>query len=292
MKNFIFLNYGIKIDKIYEKDSNKYFFMNNTKYYIYENIKNEKYIDILFNITNNMFYNNIKVNTFILNKEKKYITQKNDNRICILKVNDLENDLTLQYLKKFEFYSSNLDNYDIIDDWKRTIDNLEKEMIEYNKEFQVIQNSINYFIGMGENAISLLNNYKNEIINNNNSIGHKIEKNGMNLNNPFTFIKTNRMYNLANYIKFIFYKGTIDYDVVDLIIKNVSNEYEAIFLFSNLLYPNFYFNIIEEIIKDNKNEELLRMFINNRKKYNDLLFYIQTRFKNVKDITLISWISE
>ena len=56
------------------------------------------------------------------------------------------------------------------------------------------------------------------------------------------------MYNLANYIKFIFYKGTIDYDVVDLIIKNVSNEYEAIFLFSNLLYPNFYFNIIEEII--------------------------------------------
>ena len=60
MKNFIFLNYGIKIDKIYEKDSKKYFFMNNTKYYIYENIKNEKYIDILFNVTNNMFYNNIK----------------------------------------------------------------------------------------------------------------------------------------------------------------------------------------------------------------------------------------
>lgn len=286
------MNYGIRIDKIFEKDGRKYFFKDNTKYYIYEDIKDDKYVDNLFNITNNMYYNNIDVNTFILNKENKFITKKGNNKICILKVNDLEKDLTLQYLKKFEFYNNNLNDYDIVEEWKNTIDNLEKEMIEYNKEFQIIQNSINYFIGMGENAISLLNTYKNEITINNNSIGHKIEKNCININNPFNFIKTNRMYNLANYIKFNFYNGTINYDIIDSIINNINNEYESVFLFSNLIYPSFYFNIVKEVLRKNRNEEYLNIFIKNRKRYNDLLVYIQNRFKNVKEIALISWISE
>ena len=278
MKNYIYLNYGIKIDKIFVKGKEKYFFYNNTKYYIVENIKDINFVDNLFNLTNRLYYNNLTINTFILNNENKYLTNKDGNNICILKVNNMESNYTLDYINKFESFNCNLADYDIVNDWKKTVDNLEKEMIEYNKEFPIIQNSINYFIGMAENAISLLNNYKKEIINNNNSIGHKIKLTNTNLDNPFNFIKTNRMYDLSNYIQYKFYTN--------------KNDYEAIFLFSNLLFPKFYFDMVVDILNNIVNEEKLNVFINNIKNYKELLIYVQKRLKNVKEIQLISWISE
>lgn len=292
MKNYIYLNYGIKIDKIFVKGKEKYFFYNNTKYYIVENIKDINFVDNLFNLTNRLYYNNLTINTFILNNENKYLTNKDGNNICILKVNNMESNYTLDYINKFESFNCNLADYDIVNDWKKTVDNLEKEMIEYNKEFPIIQNSINYFIGMAENAISLLNNYKKEIINNNNSIGHKIKLTNTNLDNPFNFIKTNRMYDLSNYIQYKFYTNKNDYDEIEKMIKSIRNEYEAIFLFSNLLFPKFYFDMVVDILNNIVNEEKLNVFINNIKNYKELLIYIQNRLKNVKEIQLISWISE
>ena len=292
MKNYIYLNYGIKIDKIFVKGKEKYFFYNNTKYYIVENIKDINFVDNLFNLTNRLYYNNLTINTFILNNENKYLTNKDGNNICILKVNNIESNYTLDYINKFENFNCNLDDYDIVNEWKKTVDNLEKEMIEYNKEFPIIQNSINYFIGMAENAISLLNNYKKEIINNNNSIGHKIKLTNTNLDNPFNFIKTNRMYDLSNYIQYKFYTNKNDYDEIEKMIKSIRNEYEAIFLFSNLLFPKFYFDMVVDILNNIVNEEKLNVFINNIKNYKELLIYIQNRLKNVKEIQLISWISE
>ena len=292
MKNYIYLNYGIKIDKIFVKGKEKYFFYNNTKYYIVENIKDINFVDNLFNLTNRLYYNNLTINTFILNNENKYLTNKDGNNICILKVNNMESNYTLDYINKFENFNCNLDDYDIVNEWKKTVDNLEKEMIEYNKEFPIIQNSINYFIGMAENAISLLNNYKKEIINNNNSIGHKIKLTNTNLDNPFNFIKTNRMYDLSNYIQYKFYTNKNDYDEIEKMIKSIRNEYEAIFLFSNLLFPKFYFDMVVDILNNIVNEEKLNVFINNIKNYKELLIYVQNRLKNVKEIQLISWISE
>lgn len=292
MKNYIYLNYGIKIDKIFVKGKEKYFFYNNTKYYIVENIKDINFVDNLFNLTNRLYYNNLTINTFILNNENKYLTNKDGNNICILKVNNMESNYTLDYINKFESFNCNLADYDIVNEWKKTVDNLEKEMIEYNKEFPIIQNSINYFIGMAENAISLLNNYKKEIINNNNSIGHKIKLTNTNLDNPFNFIKTNRMYDLSNYIQYKFYTNKNDYDEIEKMIKSIRNEYEAIFLFSNLLFPKFYFDMVVDILNNIVNEEKLNVFINNIKNYKELLIYVQNRLKNVKEIQLISWISE
>ena len=110
MKNYIYLNYGIKIDKIFVKGKEKYFFYNNTKYYIVENIKDINFVDNLFNLTNRLYYNNLTINTFILNNENKYLTNKDGNNICILKVNNMESNYTLDYINKFENFNCNLDD--------------------------------------------------------------------------------------------------------------------------------------------------------------------------------------
>ena len=289
MKNFILLNYNIEVDKIY---SDKYFFVNDEKIYIIRTNKKDKEIDYLASLSNELFLNGIKVNTFIINNEKKYFTKKDNINIVLLRVNEYENDFNINDIIRFQNINSDLENVNIIDKWSKTIDDLENELVDYNEEYQLIQNSIDYFIGMGENAISLLNNHKDKIVND--SIGHLINYKVFNkciLNNPFNFIKINKMYDIANYIKYKLLTNRIDYDEIDIIINN-NSDIENIYLFSCMMFPNIYFDLVNNIIKENETEETLNKIINIIKDHRILLINMQNSMKNVKDVKLITWLSD
>ena len=289
MKNFILLNYNIEVDKIY---SDKYFFVNDEKIYIKKKKKKDKEIDYLAALSNELFLNGIKVNTFIINNEKKYFTKKDNINIVLLRVNEYENDFNINDIIRFQNINSDLENVNIIDKWSKTIDDLENELVDYNEEYQLIQNSIDYFIGMGENAISLLNNHKDKIVND--SIGHLINYKVFNkciLNNPFNFIKINKMYDIANYIKYKLLTNRVDYDEIDIIINN-NSDIENIYLFSCMMFPNIYFDLVNNIIKENETEETLNKIINIIKDHRILLINMQNSMKNVKDVKLITWLSD
>ena len=291
MKDILYSNYDIRVDEIYIKNNKHFFFINNNKIYIYECSKEElDKINKLIIITNEL-YKIIKVNTFIKNKNNTFFTKHNENFIVLVKVNNIENDFDKNDIYKFWNINTNLDNYNIIDEWTKEVDDLENKMIEYNKEFQLIQESINYFIGMAENAIELLNDNKKIINNYNDSIGHKLSYelfNSNSLYNPFTFIKTNKMYDVSNYIKYIFLKNEIDYNEVESFFINGS-EYENIFLFCNLLYPSVYFDLVKKILAGEEEESKIKLFINKIKKYNKLLRFCKKIVKNNKNIQLINW---
>ena len=102
MKNFIFLNYNINIEKIYTDDEKKYFFINDTKIYIKKYGNDVKYLDTLVELTNQLYYNNLNVYTFLLNNENKYYTKKDNEYIILLKVNSFENDVNIDSLLKFQ----------------------------------------------------------------------------------------------------------------------------------------------------------------------------------------------
>ena len=289
MKNFILLNYNIEVDKIY---SDKYFFVNDEKIYIIRTNKKDKEIDYLAALSNELFLNGIKVNTFIINNEKKYFTKKDNINIVLLRVNEYENDFNINDIIRFQNINSDLENVNIIDKWSKTIDDLENELVDYNEEYQLIQNSIDYFIGMGENAISILNNHKDKIVND--SIGHLINYKVFNkciLNNPFNFIKINKMYDIANYIKYKLLTNRVDYDEIDIIINN-NSDIENIYLFSCMMFPNIYFDLVNNIIKENETEETLNKIISIIKDHRILLINMQNSMKNVKDVKLITWLSD
>ena len=292
MKNFILINYDYKVSTIYNKNNTIYFYINNEKVYIMETNKSDKEIDYLANLSNNMYNKGIKVNTFLLNNSNKYYTKKDNVNIVLLKVNDYEEDISLNNLSKFENFNNDLHSVNILEEWKNEIDDLENELVSYNKEFPLIQKSVNYFIGCAENAIQLLGYYKEHILFNNNSIGHKVDYNlynKCNINNPFTFIKINRMYDLSNYIKYMFLINKVDYEEIDTIIKD-NNEYENAYLFACLLYPNTYISLVNSILKDREDEDKINLFINKIKDYRELLVYIQNMIKNVKQVELITWL--
>lgn len=294
MKNIIFNNYNISVKRIYIKNNQKYFFYNNTKIYIICN-KNYNNIDELFNTSNRLYDMGIKVNTFILNTMGKSYTKYKNGYISLLKVNNFEEYIDLEDIKKFEDIINNIPEYDILKDWKDNIDYLEKNIIEYDDEYPTIQKSINFYIGIGENAIQILEKYNSQISRNNNSIGHlvtyKIFSDGE-LYNPFSFIKTNRTYDLSNYIKYKFLNNDINYSEIDFILNNlIFNGYEAVFFFSNILYPNIYFDLLKRIIDNQVDESLLEKYLKYRNNYRKLVVYIKKYLEEKDDeIKKLKWL--
>ena len=292
MKNFIFNNYDINIKDIYKNSDSYFFYVNNEKIYIIKYKGKEEYLKQLFDLTNDLYYRNIMVNTFIINNKNNFYTKKDDSFIILLRENNNYSDIEFSDLTSFFNINTSLDSYDIIAKWSSEIDTLESELIEYNKEYSIIQNSIDYFIGIGENAIELMSNYSNLVESNNDSIGHLVnyklfERNT--LYNPFLFIKTNKMYDVANYIKYKFVNNNISYDEIENIFKKC-NEYEEVFLFSCLMFPSTYFDLVKNVLLKEEDEKKILFFVNKVDSYKELLVYCKSLVKNNINIRLINWI--
>ena len=113
MKNLILKNYDINIDKIVLKDDNTFFFYNNIKIYIVlynDEITNLEY---LFRLSNELYFNGIKINTFLLNNESKMYTKIDSNNIVLMRENQIENDVCINDLLKFERINNNLKSFNI-----------------------------------------------------------------------------------------------------------------------------------------------------------------------------------
>ena len=292
MKNFIKKNYNLNPKKIYKKNNQYFFFSNSEKIYIIKTKKDKNELNKLFQLSNELYKYNIPVMTFILNNNGEYLCKKDSDSIILLKnntINDNEN-ITLDDIFKYNINTDIIKEYNIVSEWEKNIDDLENEMTEYNKEFPTIQNSLDYFIGLSENAIQLIKNIK--IINN--SLGHNLylnEYSKENYNNPLNIIKTNRMYDISKYLKYKFYFDVINYDELYYVIKNNINDIDnLIFFFSAMLYQDDYFECVKNILNGISEEKELLIYIKNINKYEELLKYIKDNLHNIKYIEDITWL--
>ena len=291
MKNFLYSNYGIKVDKIYKNDKEMFFFCNNEKIHIRKN-NDINHLNMLYELTNYLYSHHIPTYTFIHNNKNKPYTHLNKNEVVLLKENNNNDYVSLNTLNMYRNIKTKLYNYNIFIEWSNEVDLIEKELMEYNKEYPLIQESIDYFIGLAENAIELIGNFKNMIDANNNSIGHIVDYNllnNMSINDPFTFIKTNIMFDYANYIKYKYVLNEIDYNELDSIFNSLS-EYESIYLLSCLIYPSTYFSLVKSILLKKEEEEKLIFIIKKIDNYNQLLLFCKSRVKSKVISNLLSWI--
>lgn len=275
MKNYIYENYGIRISKIY----NDYFFIGDDKVLIFKTTKDEKYLNKLVDITNYLFEHNIMVNTFLINKKSNFYTKKDDYYIVLLKVNERENKIEYDDIKKYRYIPNDLERIDFKTKFEKEVDLIEK-YAEDNSENKLINDSYNYFIGLCENSIQLLNDYKNIDY----TIIHELNIYNKNeFNNPFNFIKGNYTYDLANYIKYNFFNNTLNYDELYEILIKVTNENDQVFLFSCLLFADYYLKAIN-------NSKKIKFILKNVDNYKDLLIYCKNIYKNNVILTSINWL--
>lgn len=292
MKNFIKSKYNLNPLKIYKKNNYYFFFSNNDKIYIIKSQKSKDYLDKLVKISNDLYNNGILISTFIINNNGEYYTKKGNEYIVLLKYNDISaNDITLNDLNKyFAINHRDLESNNLAKEWENTIDTIENEMSEYNKEYSLVQESLNYFVGISENAIQMIK----EVNFSTNNISHKININNFNrfeLNNPFNLINSNKMYDISNYIKYNFYNYTIDYNELHEII-NKSSKDDIVVLFCLLLYQEEYFEIVKKILLGKTDEKELNKYINRVNDYKSLLRYIKNSLHNVSIFNGLEWIDK
>ena len=67
---------------------------------------------------------------------------------------------------------------------------------------------------------------------------------------------------------------------------------EYILLISRMLYPSYYFDLIDRIIFNNENEKILESIINRKEEYLDIIRNIYIHANNIRRINIpyIEWI--
>lgn len=304
MKNAINYYYKLLVDNISKKGDEYYFYLNNEEYRLI--VFNRPFEDInsIYKLNIEMINNNILVHQIILNKDSEVVTNINNKPYLLLKLCAYKNDkIFINDIKYYQTYTSNLiyDNdllrTNWIQMWSDKIDYYEYQISELGKKYPILINSLSYYIGLGENAISYITNKENY---NDTSlvkvVSHKriVIKNGsFDFYNPINFIIDNRVRDISEYIKNSFFYNEFNMHEIKLYLDNINfNEYEYNLLYSRLLFPSYYFDIYDEVINNNLPEEKIIDIIKKNASYEDFLYKMYIYITKEKNIFLepIEWL--
>lgn len=304
MKNAINHYYNLYPDKIYKESDHFYFYLDDIKINIYKLERNITELLELVRISNELYKNKILVSTFIINKNGGFYFNLDEENYSLLKVNNYEKD-TIDYydISKFNKILSSLrvetlNNLPWNISWTNTIDRLEEAMKEYNKEFVLIQDRINYYIGLAENAVMYINNISEE--NKNTTlpkvISHKRINSKTNIEdfyNPLNIMFDYEIRDLAFYVQNSFFDNTFDFDELEkyLNFKNF-NRYSIGLFYGRLLYPSYYFDKLELILNGILDEKVLNYYHDKTTEYEDFLYDLYNLLKLKYSIPKIDWINE
>lgn len=298
MKNDINYYYNLVTNDIHQTGKKYYFTINEEQYVFipYDRLIND--INNLYEISINLFRQNIYCHQIVMNNKKELVTNLNGEPYILLRIyiNNNEkiniNDIFYfnfiavgnQYesLKKNNWYSL----------WTRKIDYYEEQIREFGKKHPLIRESFSYFIGVTETGIMLLQN--SGITDNSLVIGHKRIKQNTNyfeLYNPLNFVIDCKARNFSEYIKdsYINDKITIE-EIKDYLKYSNLNSNELYMFFIRLFYPSFYFDVYDDIILNQVDEKELEESIKKIPKYETLIKEMYLFLKNYVSIPDIEWI--
>lgn len=300
MKNIINFYYGMNVMNIYEYKNNIYFLYNDIKYCFVKYDRNKRELKGLINICNKLKERNILTNEFVCNKFNSFITPYNNEDYILIKNNVKDYKINLNNILHLQNNTINIcsdinlirDNY--VELWKNKVDFYEKQLSSISNKYQLIKKTLDYYIGLGENAIVYLTN--NYINNNYVVLSHRRiteERDSFDFYNPLNYIFSNRSRDIADYIKTSFFYDDISFDTILTFLHYTNlNREDYILLIARLLYPTYYFDLIDRVLFQNEEEEVLKKIIDKNEEYINLLksifYYINYNLK--MNIPILDWI--
>lgn len=288
MKNTIMYYYGFENISIIRQKRRKYIKHNNDIYIICR-VYNEKEVLELYEITrgNPFFYK------FIPNKDGSIFTMYQDFIFVLLKINDKssmitqnKNQISLDENKKY--YLDRSDWYEL---WTRKNDYYEYQYQHIKGKYKVIDESINYYIGLAENAISYIANIPINL--------KEQEKKGLypkrllesEYHNPLNYVIDYKERGLSETLKYLFLnKKYLSQNIENIILSYNCTETGYKLLYGRMLYPSMYFDIYDKVINDFENEKELVNVIKRLKEYEEYLKEIYRIISKHTKIKNIDWL--
>lgn len=273
--------YGIDINEYKDYNDGIIFFIGGDYYYFTKSLYDEDYINALFNICSEL--KNVKLHSFVLNKENKLISDG----YILFKLNTLIDDITIQDIYNFIKVdcSKYKKDYIYMDKfWEDKIDYLEIQLTELSNN-KLINNSFDYFVGLAEILILYLkNNFNKEDIKL--CLSHKCfnSLNTIDFYNPLNISFDIYIKDIASYIRI-----TKDRELLLNIIDKESRNLNYLkYFFVRMVFPFNYFYEISNVLIDGKaNEELVRI-VNNVYEYECYMYEMEKLF----GIYIFSWIKK
>lgn len=288
MKNTIMYYYGFENISIIRQKKRKYIKHNNDIYIICR-VYNEKEVLELYELTrgNPFFYK------FIPNKDGSIFTMYQDFIFVLLKINDKssmitqnKNQISLDENKKY--YLDRSDWYKL---WTRKNDYYEYQYQHIKGKYKVIDESINYYIGLAENAIIYIANIPINL--------KEQEKKGLypkrllesEYHNPLNYVIDYKERGLSETLKYLFLnKKYLSQNIEKIILSYNCTEIGYKLLYGRMLYPSMYFDIYDKVINDFENEKELVNVIKRLKEYEEYLKEIYRIISKHTKIKNIDWL--
>lgn len=269
MRNTIKYFYNIDIDNIRYEDG-MYIFNN----YIFKELINPINIELY----NYCIEHKIYLHKIIYNINNNYITSYENKNYILLKVEKNER-ISIEDIFNFYLDTPIYDNKDWGSLWERKIDYYEKNII--NTKNKKILDVFPYYIGLGENAISIYKNNKNNVTH---SICHNRMNNDYEFFSPENIIIDYKVRDIAEYIKKQFFDDKLD---INLLYKFLNNNIfridDYIILYARLLFPTYFFDCIE----NNNNIDIYISKINQYEKFLNHIYWVLNINRNIPKIDWI-----
>ena len=282
MKNTINYYYNLNINTIHQKEKNYYFNINNNNYLLLK-CDNIEELDDIYKLDSYLIQI-LPVHKIILNINNEIITKINDNNYLLLQLYidnkvDLNKIIELNNINIPDYFSKlRRDNWSLL--WTNKIDYLEYQLSQIGRKYPIIRDSFNYYIGLAENAIILVNNTdkRNIVL----GLSHRrISSNFFDLYNPLNIVIDIRIRDVCEYFKYCFFDNIDISRELELFLNynNLDINEGKLFL-ARMLFPTYYFDLYEKVINNEIDESEIKKIIVKADSYEKILKQIYYHFKN------------
>ena len=299
MLDYINYFYNLYPPLLNKENDNYVFFVGNEKYYLTPYRRELSEIKDLVELNKRMISSNSLVHEIIINKFNEPISVISNENYVLLRVyvNDIKkidiNDIIYMLNENVDLSGlKSLLRTNWVSLWSSKVDYIEYQMGHLIKKYPFLNNTIDYYLGLCENAITYIKNlkmfsdYKIPI-----GISHKrIIKDAtlFDLYNPLNLILDYKVRNIAEYLKDAFFKDEDVNYILNIVFKNFwFDKLNLSLLVARLLYPSYYFDLFEEIIDKELDENIIFLLTKKSSKYEE---FIDLIIKNC-NLQNLQWLS-
>lgn len=299
MLDYINYFYNLYPPLLNKENDNYVFFVGNEKYYLTPYRRELSEIKDLVELNKRMISSNSLVHEIIINKFNEPISVISNENYVLLRVyvNDIKkidiNDIIYMLNENVDLSGlKSLLRTNWVSLWSSKVDYIEYQMGHLIKKYPFLNNTIDYYLGLCENAITYIKNlkmfsdYKIPI-----GISHKrIIKDAtlFDLYNPLNLIIDYKVRNIAEYLKDAFFKDEDVNYILNIVFKNFwFDKLNLSLLVARLLYPSYYFDLFEEIIDKELDENIIFPLTKKSSRYEE---FIDLIIKNC-NLQNLQWLS-
>ena len=182
--------------------------------------------------------------------------------------------------------------------WIRKIDYFEYQKDYIKNKYPLLYNSLDYYIGLAENAISYINakERKSTPLTNQVVLAHRRIKPKMSqeeYNDPFNLILDYKERDQAEYLKSFYFSNELTRERLDAILEEfdrVGVDFER--LLARLLFPSYYFDCYERIVNDIEPETSILSYTTRTADYEAFLREIWHKIKKKRNIPFLDWLNK